>query len=69
MPAYIATYDIEICFEPTGAYLNTDYEYEFYAENDEDANQIADDYCEQGIFDDIMAELSIMPTLENVEES
>lgn len=69
MPAYIATYEIEICFEPTGAYFSTDYDHEFFAENDEEANIIADDYCKQDIFDDIMAELSISPTFENVEEA
>lgn len=69
MPTYTATYEIEICYEPSGSYFSTDHEYEFFAENDEEANRIADKYCEEGIFDDIMAELSISPTFENVEEA
>lgn len=68
MPAYIATYDVEIVFEYTGAYLSTEFDYEFYAENDEEADLIASDYCDKGIFDDIMSNISIMPTVENVEE-
>ena len=68
MPAYIATYDVEIIFENTGQYMNVEFDYEFYAEDEEEANEIADDYCQKDIFDDIMSNISIMPTVENVEE-
>lgn len=69
MPAYIATYDVEIVFEPTGQYMNVEFDYEFYAENDEEANEIADDYCQKDIYGDIMSNISIVPTVENVEEA
>ena len=68
MPSYIATYDVEIVFEPTGQYMNVEWDYEFYAEDDEEAEMLADDYCFTDIFDDIMSNISIMPTVENVEE-
>ena len=68
MPAYIATYDVEIVFEHTGSYMNVEWDYEFYAEDDEEAEMLADDYCQKDIYDDIMSNISIMPTVENVEE-
>ena len=68
MPAYIATYDVEIIFENTGQYMNVEFDYEFYAEDEEEANDIANDYCFKDIFDDIVSNISIMPTVENVEE-
>ena len=68
MPAYIATYDVEIVFENTGQYMNVEFDYEFYAENDEEAEILADDYCEKDIYGDIMSNISIVPTVENVEE-
>ena len=69
MPAYIATYDVEIIFEPTGQYMNVEFDYEFYAEDEDEANDIANDYCSKDIFDDVMSNISIMPTVENVEEA
>ena len=69
MPAYIATYDVEIVFEGSGQYMNVEFDYEFYAENDEEADEIADDYCQKDIYGDIMTNISIVPAVENVEES
>jgi hypothetical protein len=68
MPTYIATYDVEIIFEPTGSFMNVGFDYEFYAENDEEADEIADDYCQKDIYADIMSNISIVPAVENVEE-
>jgi hypothetical protein len=68
MPSYIATYDVEIIFEPTGSFMNVEFDYEFYAEDDEEANEIADDYCQKDIYADILGNISIVPTTENVEE-
>lgn len=69
MPAYIATYDVEIIFEGSGQYMNVEFDYEFYAENDEEAEMLADDYCQKDIYNDIMSNISIVPTVENVEEA
>lgn len=68
MPAYIATYDVEIVFEYTGVYMSTEWDYEFYAENDEEADIIANDYADKDIFEDIMTNISVVPRVERVEE-
>ena len=68
MPAYTAMYEIEIIFEPAGAYMTAEYEYEFDAEDDRDAMNIAEYYGQTGIYDDIMSNISIVPTVEYVEE-
>ena len=68
MPKYIATYSVEVFFEPTGDFMTLDHEYEFDAVDEMEANMLADQYFQTDIYDDIMLGLSVTPTVENVEE-
>ena len=68
MPKYIATYSVEVFFEPTGDFMTLDHEYEFDAVDEMEANMLADKYCQSDIYKDIMLNISVTPTVENVEE-
>ena len=78
MPKYIATYSVEVFFEPTDDFMILDHEYEFDAVDEMEANMLADQYCQTDLYKDIMPmartaatallNLSVTPTVENVEE-
>lgn len=68
MPMYLATYDVEVIHETSGAFMNVDEEYEFFAENDDEAQEISREYMKGEIFDVIMSNISIVPTDLDVEE-
>jgi hypothetical protein len=68
MPMYLATYEVEIIHETSGAFMNVDEEYEFFAENDDEAQDIANQYMNGEIFDVIMSNISIVPSSSDFEE-
>lgn len=67
------TFAVEIIDESSGTYMNFDYEYEVYEDDDMtrlDVGQIADDLAsgvDMELFDTILSNLSIVPTVEHVE--
>jgi len=62
MPMYLATYDVEIIYEGSGAFMNVDEEVEFFAENDDEAQEISKEYMRGEIFDVVMSNISIVPS-------
>jgi hypothetical protein len=65
---YLATYDVEVIHETSGAFMNFEEEYEFFAENDDEAQDIANQYMNGEIFDVIMSNISVVPGDLDVEE-
>jgi hypothetical protein len=68
MPMYLATYEVEVIHETSGEFMNFEEEYEFFAENDDEAQDIANQYVNGEIFDVIMSNISIVPGDLDVEE-
>jgi hypothetical protein len=61
MPMYLATYDVEIIHEGSGQFMTVEEEYEFFAENEAEAQDLAKDYMNSDLFDVVMSNISIVP--------
>jgi hypothetical protein len=64
------TFSVELINELTGHSLNFEYDWEEYGLSKEEAEQFADDLAsgrDMALFDEILNNVSIIPTVENVE--
>ena len=64
------TFSVELIYEGTGHFMDFDYEYETYDDmTREELEQLADDLVsgrDPELYNEIMANISIVPTVENV---
>lgn len=63
------TFSVELINELTGHSLNFEYDWEEYGLSKEEAEQFADDLAsgrDMALFDEILNNISIVPTVENV---
>ena len=64
------TFSVELIYEGTGHFMDFEYEYETYDDmTTEEAEALADDLAtgrDPELFNEIMANISIVPTVENV---
>ena len=64
------TFSVELICELTGDFMNFDYDYETYDDmTREELEQLADDLVmgrDAELYNEIMANISIVPTVENV---
>jgi hypothetical protein len=64
------TFDVDIIFEGTGHFLNFEYDFEEYGLTEEEAKDLADSIesgLDQGFYDEIMNNISIVPRLVSIE--
>ena len=64
------TFSVELINELTGHSLDFEYEWEEYGLSKEEAEEFADDLAsgrDMALFDEILNNISIVPTVENVE--
>ena len=64
------TFDVDIIFEGTGHFLNFEYDFEEYDLTEEEAKDLADSIesgLDQGFYDEIMNNISIVPRLVSIE--
>ena len=64
------TFSVELIYEGTGHFMDFEYEYETWDDmTQEELEQLADDLAtgrDPELYNEIMANLSIVPTVENV---
>ena len=64
------TFSVELIYEGTGHFMDFEYEYEAYDDmTREELEQLADDLAsgrDPELYNEIMANISIVPTVENV---
>jgi hypothetical protein len=64
------TFSVELIYEGTGHFMDFEYEYETYDDmTTEEAEALADDLAsgrDPELYNEIMANISIVPTVENV---
>jgi hypothetical protein len=64
------TFSVELIYEGTGHFMDFEYDYEAYEDmTQEELEQLADDLAsgrDMELFNEIMANISIVPTVENV---
>ena len=64
------TFSVELIYEGTGHYMDFEYEYETWDDmTTEEAEALADDLAsgrDPELYNEIMANISIVPTVENV---
>jgi hypothetical protein len=64
------TFSVELIYEGTGHFMDFEYEYETWDDmTREELEQLADDLSsgrDPGLYNEIMANISIVPTVENV---
>jgi len=64
------TFSVELIYEGTGHYMDFEYDYETYDDmTREELEQLADDLVsgrDPELYNEIMANISIVPTVENV---
>ena len=64
------TFSVELIYEGTGHYMDFDYDYETWDDmTREELEQLADDLVsgrDPELYNEIMANISIVPTVENV---
>lgn len=64
------TFSVELIYEGTGHYMDFEYDYETWDDmTTEEAEALADDLAsgrDPELFNEIMANISIVPTVENV---
>ena len=64
------TFSVELIYEGTGHYMDFEYDYEAYDDmTREELEQLADDLVsgrDPELYNEIMANISIVPTVENV---
>ena len=64
------TFSVELIYEGTGHFMDFEYEYETWDDmTTEEAEAVADDLAsgrDMELFNEIMANISIVPTVENV---
>jgi hypothetical protein len=64
------TFSVELIYEGTGHFMDFEYEYETWDDmTTEDAEALADDLASgrnSELYNEIMANISIVPTVENV---
>ena len=66
----ILTFDVELIYEGTGHFLNFDYRYEEFDLTEEEAKDLANSIesgLDQGFYDEIMNNISIVPRLVSIE--
>ena len=64
------TFSVELINELTGHSLEFEYDFDEYGLSKEEAEQLADDLAsgrDMALFDEILNNISIVPTVENVE--
>lgn len=65
------TFDVELIFEGTGHFLSFEYDFEEYGLTEEEAKDLADSIengLDQGFYDEIMNNISIVPRLVSIED-
>ncbi len=66
------TFDVELIFEGTGHFLSFDYDFEEYGLTEEEAKELANSIesgLDQGFYDEIMNNISIVPRLVSIEDT
>jgi hypothetical protein len=66
------TFDVDIIFEGTGHFLNFEYNFEEYGLTEEEAKDLAysiENGLDQGFYDEIMNNISIVPRLMSIDDT
>ena len=63
------TFSVELIYEGTGHYMNFEYDWEEFGLSRRELEELADDLVmgrDSALYDEIMQNISIVPTVENV---
>ena len=63
------TFSVELIYEGTGHYMNFEYDWEEFGLSRRELEELADDLVmgrDRALYDEIMQNISIVPTVENV---
>jgi len=64
-------FDVELIYEGTGHFMNFEYEFEEFGLSRRELEDLADDLVtgsDRALYDEIMGEISIVPTLVEIED-